>query len=74
MAQFVVFAVTTVPAVGAMTHALVYRGDHADEAAAVAAGSLALSINQDMKVWACPVGSLTAYNIDVTSSRVVTLD
>jgi hypothetical protein len=71
MAQFAVFVVHSVPAVGTTAHALVYRGDHADEAAAVTAAAEALALVHAMKVWAVPVSALTAYRIDVTSNRSV---
>jgi len=74
MAQFAVFVVQSVPPVGSTTHSLVYRGDHADEPAAVAAAATALGLAATMKVWATPVSALTSYRIDVTSSRAVTAE
>lgn len=74
MAQFAIFAVNAVPDVGTTTHAMVYRGEHADEAAAVAAGAAALGVSQNMKVWAVSAGSLTAYTVDVTNNRVIALE
>lgn len=68
MAQFAVFLVQDVPPVGTTQHAQVYRGDHADESTAVAAAAAALGLSQNVKVWACAIGSLTAYHIDVTKS------
>jgi asparagine synthetase B (glutamine-hydrolysing) len=68
MAQFAVFFVQEVPPVGTTTHAVVYRGDHVDEAAAVAAAATALGLSNNTKVWAVPAGSLTAYHIDVVKT------
>jgi len=74
MSQFVILAVNAVPALGTTTHAAVYRGDHADEATAVAAGAAALGVVQNMKVWAVAVAALTAYTVDVTNDRVIALE
>ena len=74
MAQYAIFAVNAVPAVGTTTHAAVYRGDYADEAAAVAAGAIALGLAQNMHVWAVAAGAPTAYTVDVTNNRVVALE
>lgn len=72
MAQFAVFFVQSVPAVGTTTHAVVYRGDHVDEAAAVAAAAIALDLAHNSKAWSVPAGSLTSYDIAVTNNCVVT--
>ena len=74
MAQYAVFFVKTIPALGTTTHTLAYRGDHADEAAAVAAAASQLFLKEDHKVWACPIASLTSYTVDATTNRVVTAD
>jgi hypothetical protein len=74
MAQYAIFAVNAIPAVGTTTHAAVYRGDHADEAAAVAAGAIALGLSQPMHCWAVATSALTAYTVDVTNDRIVALE
>ena len=74
MAQFAVFFVQAVPPVGATTHAQVYRGDHADAAAAVQAATVALDLRDNVKVWVTPVSGLTAYRVEVTSNRNVVLE
>lgn len=66
MAQFAVFAVNAVPAVGTTTHARVYRGDHADQEAAVDAAAIQLGLTSSVKVWAAPVSDFTQYRVDVT--------
>jgi len=74
MAQFAVFGVGTIPALGTATHALVYRGDHVDSAAAVQAAADMWAISTGLKIWAVPVGSLTQYRVDISTTRTPTLE
>jgi hypothetical protein len=73
MAQYFVLTTTDVPALGATGGGVaVYRGDHADEATAVAAAAAALAVMVGGKLWACTAGSLTSYTVSaVASGRTV---
>jgi hypothetical protein len=68
MAEFIVVAVNVVPAVGAATGGVIYRGDHADAAAAVAAAIVALGLTNNIKMWTAPVTGFTRVRVDVTQS------
>jgi len=74
MAQFAVFGVQAVPDLGTTTHALVYRGDHASEAAAVQAAADIWGVVTNLKVWACGVGALTQYNIATVQTHTPTVE
>jgi hypothetical protein len=74
VAQFAVFVVSAIPAVGGTTVANVYRGDHPDAAAAVAEAAAILGLSKDTKVWVTPIGSLTPYRVDIATTRNVVLE
>lgn len=73
MAQFVVLTINDndVPALGVAAVARVYRGDHADEATAVAAAAEKLGCNSGDRLWATGAGGLTRYTNTTTISRAV---
>lgn len=70
MAEFVVFRVTSgqVPNVGSAGAASAYRGDHANEDAAVEAASAIWNLPAGVFLYAIPVGSLTRYVTTVTAA------
>lgn len=73
MAQFIVMTVKNndVPALGELATARIYRGDHADEAAAVAAAAGVLTLDTGQRLWAVSAASLTRYVTTTTISRSV---
>lgn len=74
MAQFAVFAVQAIPAIGSITHTVAYRGDHTTEAEAVNAAIVLIHPNNNTKVWAAPLTAFTAYNCAVTQNYVNTVE
>jgi hypothetical protein len=74
MAQFAVISVAAIPTVGGTTGAVVYRGDHADAAAAVDAAVAIWQPAVSTKMWVVPVGSLTQYRVDASRSYSVVLE
>lgn len=68
MAAYVVIAPLDIPALGENVQGMIYRGDHPDEASAVAAAAAALRLPTGRRCWAFLQTAATRYTVTQTSS------